>query len=157
MVTGGIAGKGGNIKVSSNCKVYAFNGNLYTNGTNYGDGINQAPIYLQAGCSPARAEVTEIDNNVSGDAKSYNYCNGWHLEIVSAEKKSGIAKSGYINSIYSENTNFKSKKIININTLLGITANTLLNSTDMSNQGIGSGAGYVELSNGTYTIDESLN
>ena len=31
--------------------------------------------------------------------------------------------------------------------------NYLLSNVDMSKQGIGSGAGYIEVSNGTYLID----
>ena len=35
--------------------------------------------------------------------------------------------------------------------------NYLLNNVDMSTQGIGSGAGYIEISNGTYIVDNSMN
>ena len=46
---GGIAGKGGIVKVSENAKVYAYNGNKYTDGTPYNNGINQTIIYGQNG------------------------------------------------------------------------------------------------------------
>ena len=35
--------------------------------------------------------------------------------------------------------------------------NSLLKDVDMSYQGIGSGAGYVEVSNGIFTIDNLMN
>ena len=34
---------------------------------------------------------------------------------------------------------------------------SFLTNVDMSKQGIGSGAGYIEVSNGTYTVDASMN
>lgn len=45
--SGGTAGKGGNVKVSDNSKIYAYNGNIYSDGTDYENGFNQCPIYLQ--------------------------------------------------------------------------------------------------------------
>ena len=42
---GGIAGQGGNIKVSEHAKIYAYNGNKYTDGTEYRNGENQLEIY----------------------------------------------------------------------------------------------------------------
>lgn len=52
----------------------------------------------------------------------------------------------YHNSIYDSNA---SKRFLN--------QNVILQNVDMSKQGIGSGAGYIELSNGTYTVDASMN
>ena len=46
---GGTAGSGGTVKVTSTNKIYAYNGNLYSDGS-----ANQsAPIYLQAGIKNA--------------------------------------------------------------------------------------------------------
>ena len=38
-----------------------------------------------------------------------------------------------------------------------ITMNELLKNVNMSNQGIGSGAGYIEVSNGTFIVDNNMN
>ncbi len=46
---GGIAGRGGNVCVSKNAKVFAFNGNMYTDGTDYQLGNNQLEIFAQKG------------------------------------------------------------------------------------------------------------
>ena len=141
---GGIAGKGANVKVSNNAMIYAFNGNRYTDGTEYKNGVNQCPIYIQAGCSPKRQEVKSID--IHNYDKQYN--NIWHMKTTS-EQKINLDKTGYINKKYIDNDEYKSNKMLNIN--------YLLNNVDMSTQGIGSGAGYIEISNGTYIVDNSMN
>ena len=140
---GGTAGKGGTIKVSEVAKVYAFNGNLYTDGTSYDSGINQALIYLQDGKNIAKYKITvpRSDGNFTA-------------EKVSA--LTTVEKSGYVNTLYNIDNKYILKKIENINIMLGLTGNPLSN-VDMSTQGIGSGAGYIEVSNGTYTIDSNLN
>ncbi len=141
---GGTAGQGANVKVSETANIYAFNGNRYTDGTSYMNGINQTPIYLQAGCMPKRQEVTSIDIHAYDNL--YNKI--WHMRTTS-EQKTGLPKTGYINSKYMTDSEFLSNKTL--------TMNYLLSNVDMSTQGIGSGAGYIEVSNGTYTIDSSLN
>ena len=141
---GGQAGAGGNIKVSLNSKIYAFNGNLFTDGTDYQNGINQCPIYSQTGVKIAKYKYT---NKSKHDL----------FTIELEETQQIINKSGYINKIYTEKENYITNKILNINTKLGITGNSILTNVDMSYQGVGSGAGYIETSNGTYTIDSSMN
>ena len=126
---GGQAGSGGEIKVSNNAKIYAFNGNRYSDGTDYNNGKNEAPIYAQMGIVPERYK--------------WIASNGIALELVSSQTT--IPKTNYINNI------MKSQNVtINSNV-------SFLTNVDMSKQGIGSGAGYIEVSNGTYTIDSSLN
>ena len=46
---GGIAGKGGIISVSQNVLINAFNGNKYTDGTDYENGKSQLEIFSQKG------------------------------------------------------------------------------------------------------------
>ena len=87
---------------------------------------------------------------------NFTYENNYKYTMVETSNQQSVDKTDYTNPIYNENDNFKSKKILDINNILGITDNPLVN-VDMSNQGIGSGAGYIEISNGTYTIDASLN
>lgn len=130
--TGGAGGSGGNIQVSKDAKVYASNGNLYTDGTN----VCQCPIYLQTGVKIAQYET--------GYANSTTNWNKWTLTRKS-EQKNDVNQSGYIND--------NNKGVfININDKIGITTNKVLKNVDMSKQGVGSGAGYIEVSNGTYTI-----
>lgn len=151
---GGAAGEGGNIRVSSNAKIYAFNGNIYTDSLEehaYDNGINQAPIYAQAGII-----VEKYDYDVSNiEGQMIDVSNFFKLKLIASQKK--VMPLTYSNEIYLKDSKYISNKIININTKLGITTNTLLTAVDMSKQGIGSGAGYIEISNGSYTIDASLN
>ena len=135
---GGNAGAGGNIKVSSNSKIYAYNGNLYTDGTDYENGLNQCPIYLQAGIVTAKYNY----NSEYGGPESYKL-----FELILISNQSITEKSGYKNNKYDSIET--SKKYV--------TKNSVLTNIDMSYQGVGSGAGYTEVSNGTYTSDSSMN
>ena len=135
---GGNAGAGGNIKVSSNSKIYAYNGNLYTDGTDYENGLNQCPIYLQAGIVTAKYNY----NSEYGGPESYKL-----FELILISNQSITEKSGYKNNKYDSIET--SKKYV--------TKNSVLTNIDMSYQGVGSGAGYTEISNGTYIIDSSMN
>lgn len=130
--SGGTAGKGGIIRVSSLAKVYAYNGNKYTDGTSYNNGQNQCPIYLQNGKNIARYTYRKENKAL------YNYFN-----MDTANDASNANRSGY-----------KNVKVVDKVTVAG---NSYLSNVDMSYQGVGSGAGFIELHNGTYTIDSSLN
>lgn len=146
---GGTAGSGGTISVSKDAKVYAYNGNLFTDGTSYENGVNQCPIYAQNGKVPARYEYISLG---SGTATVYNF----RLNSTPTVVENNIALSGYTNNKYISTSTEKeetyvSSRILNINTILRISTNNLLNSVDMSKQGVGSGAGYIEVSNGSYT------
>lgn len=134
--SGGIAGNGGVIKTSLNAKIFAYNGNLYTDGTDYKNGLNQCPIYLQNGTKIAKY----IYNRYGGEM--YNY-----FELILQSNQESVAKTGYKNTKYESISNVERY----------ITKNSVLSNVDMINQGIGSGAGYIEISNGTYTVDSSLN
>ena len=133
--SGGDAGNGGTIKVSQLANVYAYNGNLYTDGTDYENGLNQCPIYAQNGIITPKYNATYTGGN---SGKEY------FLELIS--DVTSVEKSGYMNKKYVENNNKRY-----------ITKNKYLDNVDMAYQGVGSGAGYVETSNGTYTIDSSMN
>lgn len=126
---GGSGGKGGTVVVSKSAKVYAYNGNLYTDGK----GNIQCPIYLQAGIYPAKYDYIDQGNDVS--------CKKFLLELKENQETKPL--TGYTNPDTSLNT-------ININSILNIQGNPLTN-VNLRNQGIGSGAGYYEYSNGTYT------
>lgn len=133
---GGVAGKGGNVKVSENVDIYAYNGNECT--------------------------LDKTDENY------------YYLPL------SIYAQNGIISSVYFYNSpyNFDAQKT-KYESLLGVTINLNAYSASHSitnmcilgesrtesakpvateyGQGIGSGAGYIELSNGTYTVDASMN
>lgn len=128
---GGIAGSGGNITVKSTCKIYAYNGNLYSDGSS-----NQTcPIYLQAGIYPAK--YTYI---CQGHDISYTR---FLLSLQEIFTENSSVMSGYSNPKVSEK--------LNINSLLNV-KNNPMDDVDMSKQGVGSGAGYIEKSNGTYNV-----
>lgn len=143
---GGTAGKGGTVKISSTCKVYAYNGNRYTDGTSYRDGLNQCPIYLQSGISTAKYVVKTYSTHDSSPHRTYGLTNGITLDQVSSLNKNK-EKLSYKNPAYE--TAKTTDKII--------TMNEVLKNINMESQGIGSGAGYIELSNGSFSVDNSMN
>lgn len=129
---GGTAGSGGDVTVTESCNIYAYNGNLYSDGS----ASQAAPIYLQAGIKNAEYTYVSQGDNVS----RYKFLLKLVKEQTTAEKLS------YNNTSVNQ--------ILDINELLNISGNPL-NAVDMAKQGIGSGAGYKEISNGTYTVVES--
>lgn len=143
---GGIAGKGGIIKVSSNSRIYAYNGNKYTDGTDYNEGENQLEIDCQNG---NLRNIYKYD--VFWNAKEYRYVE-FFKQLFGTDVNSAIdsftaspAKRSVNHSNYLVRTE---KNIIKL---------TYQNSKSNKNFGIGSGAGYIELSNGEYIIDSSMN
>ena len=138
---GGKAGSGGNITVSKSANVYAYNGNMYTDGTPYLNGTNQAVIYLQAGVSPTR--YLHIKNRSNKWPKNTTYDINVHSNYptfeVQSEGKTNVTLSGYVNKL-------------NVGVTKQFGSHKYLTAVDLSKQGVGSGAGYVEVSNGTYTI-----
>ena len=141
---GGIAGIGGVITYSSDAILYAYNGNKYTDETSYNEGKNQLEIFAQNG------ELREVYkyNSWWGKLDDYKYDyftklfgNSVNNAISSVSKATGIADI--------ENVLVRESKTCELSGYTNpITSNT---------QGIGSGAGYIELDNGTYIIDSNLN
>ena len=113
---GGIGGKGGIINVSPNAKVYAYNGNKYTDGTDYGQGVNQTIIYAH--------------NGIVNPRYNFVYARKNGISFTVGQNATTIAKSGYVNP--------------NVAVL------------ENQGQGVGSGAGYIEEHNGTYSIIENM-
>lgn len=132
--SGGIAGKGGNVKTSSEAKIYAYNGNECTlNKTDEGYYEKPLEIYIQKGILIG---VYKTNKNWSEEIE--NFYEKLFNTKYSATKASGTKCDDIVNVClrqYSSNTNL----------------------TTSYGQGIGSGAGYIELSNGTYTVDSSMN
>lgn len=174
---GGVAGKGGTIKVSKLAKVYAYNGNRYTDGKSEHEynsntaSLYQCPIFIQNGIL---REVYKI-NAWWGTKENYNYQYFNNIfgstiapnvdKITSAnnideirnvkireeitENVSLKIKNGY------QNTNLLNKPVNDRSVIIKVDNGT--KTIDMVSQGVGSGAGYIEISNGTYTVDESKN
>lgn len=140
---GGIAGKGGNIKVSSTSKIYAYNGNKYTDGTDYNNGTNQTEIYAQKGI------LREIKKyNAHWKEKKYNnyaylYSILGNTLAISEDITPMDSNIGFSNVVIRNQSTCNKTGYTNTANGLGI--------------GIGSGAGYIELSNGTYQILEAMN
>jgi hypothetical protein len=128
--SGGIAGRGGNIRVSSTAVVYAYNGNKYTDDSENYEATN---IYIQNGTPnniyvlnvSANANlISDLKNIVGYDTSSWSLCTS-------------------INDVTEYIIEPNQRNISYAATSYG--------------QGIGSGAGYIEVSNGTYTVDSSMN
>lgn len=173
---GGVAGKGGTVKVSASVKVYAYNGNRYTDkmvGHEYVNSTaatHQCPIFAQEG---VLREVYKL-NAWWGTKNNYNYQYFSNLlgnTIASGLNTIAIANNkSEINNIKirEEITESASLKIKNgyqnpalINKSLSersvsITVNDETKIIDMLTQGVGSGAGYIEISNGTYEVDNNM-
>jgi hypothetical protein len=137
---GGTAGSGGIVNASPNAMIYAYNGNRYTDGTSYNNGENQCPIYLQNGI-------------VTAKYRHGNNSNWIKTTLVLTTGYSTVSKTGYVNTALTTTT-------LTINDTLHYTATDgtnvyFLKNIDMRNQGIGSGAGYKEVSNGTYNGNDA--
>ena len=135
---GGIAGKGGTIEVSTNAKVYAYNGNRYTNGTSYNDGLNQCPIYLQNGVKITEYKYEPINKPMKN-----------HFTLIVKNESSNL-NIDRVNEFQYENEKLKYDRVT-------IANNSYLQNVEMKYQGVGSGAGFIEVSNGTYKKNAALN
>ncbi len=141
---GGIAGKGGNIKVSENCKIYSYNGNKYTDSTEYNDGENQLEIYAQGG----------ILRSVYKLNSWWNYKENYNYEFFSGLFGTTIAEN--VDKVIMAET-YNELELVCVRYEQSCEKSGYINPETGSEQGVGSGAGYIELSNGTYEVDPSLN
>ena len=128
---GGKAGSGGNIIISSEAstKLKAYNGSYITDNKQYSE-TTYTNIYAQSGCT---------------------------LPVIKNVGYWSDRKNEYYSNLFNSTVNYQT----NYTTYRQVTMREALTSDDMPTtiygQGIGSGAGYIEISNGTYTIDASLN
>lgn len=152
--SGGEAGKGGNIYYSDNCLIYAYNGNMITNGdyssTYYdyskdgiisgnllnivtkfnGDKFIPCKIFAQSGVIRATYTTNCAEYSLS--------------KVAEGLEKPEVANS-YDTVVCVKATE---EKIINV---------TNYSNGYMLNQGIGSGAGYLEKENGIFEKNSFLN
>lgn len=143
---GGVAGKGGIVKVSGNANIYAYNGNKYTDGTDYMNGNNQLEIYAQNG---VLREIRKYD--IWWNLKENRYVS-FFKEIMGTTVNSNIESfTACSASNYIEHENYLIREASNCS------KSGYKNKKNNLYQGVGSGAGYIELSNGIYTVDVSMN
>lgn len=144
---GGTGGKGGIVSASAGSKIYAFNGNRYTDGTSYNEGANEAVIYYQFGVNIRRGYTLGRAGN-SGDDYLSDFDYPAVVDFIETNAQSFVDSTNErtkVNPTGYENTYFSEHSISST-----VTINDLLTNADLKYQGIGSGAGYVEESNGTY-------
>ena len=129
---GGVAGKGGTIKVSSTATVEAYNGNKYTDESGM---VEYCPIYIQNGellkITTSLGYWSDQDNKYYSAlfGKDVNYTTTWGT----GNGNDHVAEL----RDHSTDENLKTKYI---------------NPKTKSCQGVGSGAGYIELDNGTFDL-----
>ena len=147
---GGIAGQGGIINVSKNSIVEAFNGNKFTDGTDYKDGENQLEIYAQNG------ELRDVYRySMHFENKKYIYKDKEYEYKELYKMIFGDTVSEDIDNFVEKNENPVDNYLVRPATTCDLSGYT--NPITSNTQGVGSGAGYIELDNGTYTIDSNLN
>ncbi len=139
---GGIAGKGGNIYISQTAHLYAYNGNECTLPKDNGNYYNKPlEIFAQNG---VLREVYKL-NTAWGIRENYSYeyfsrlfgsTLGGDVFSTVLSNKDGTAKNVLVRKRV-ENTSLRSGYI---------------NPSNNSVYGVGSGAGYIELSNGIYRV-----
>lgn len=143
---GGKAGNGGEIIVSNLSKIFAFNGNKYTDGTDYNYGLNQTPIFAQNGILRAVYKLN------SWWEEKENYNAKYFKRILGNDMEMSVNNITEATSS-SEVTNYLIRKEITESGSRTIKSG-YINPTTNDCYGIGSGAGYIEVSNGTFNVVE---
>lgn len=168
--SGGIAGKGGDITVSEHCKVYAYNGDFITDG-NYD---NQEVLSKVQEITDSSVEV--IDRNIEGTVEKFAPCPifaqngvlrevrysniGWtSLEdrgVKFFEERLGEQLSEEAKTM-TDGTGPENVQNFILREAMETEKIGYINDIDDSFYGVGSGAGYIEISNGKYEVDPKLN
>ena len=139
--SGGIAGNGGNIKASSNSTIYAYNGDRITNG-------DYSSTYYQYDKS---GNLTKEQANVIIKKNNMKFIPTF-IFIQSGIRRAVYADKDYISDELASRFEIDRNNVDKRFELISENSNI-----QSYGQGIGSGAGYVELSNGTYVIDDTMN
>ena len=150
---GGNAGKGGNIRISPNAKINAYNGDRVTN-------EDYSSVYY---------EYDKNGNKLSEKLNVIQKKNGTNFIPTTIFAQSGTIRASYttnssleeLSKVKTGEKNNVAKSMSEVKLVLATnetsTATTGYKNGYKENQGIGSGAGYLEQSNGTYKVDSSLN
>ena len=129
--SGGTAGKGGTVNVSSKAKIYAYNGDMITDG-------NHESIYAYDKdgnkTNQLLAKVTKQNNQVIIPCQIFAQA-GIKRAVYKVNYQTAANYSELKNEIISSESSIEPSKY---------------------GYGIGSGAGYIEESNGTFRIDKSM-
>ena len=141
---GGIAGSGGTIKYSKNAEIYAYNGDRITTG-------DHDSIYYEynkdGNLSDVQAKpVTFINGKKTIIPAKIFAQDGIRREVYNIAEympEEDKIKYGVTDDSYYKNTSGGEWDVRNVRILEEITI-------DSYGQGIGSGAGYIEISNGTF-------
>lgn len=167
--SGGVGGRGGKITVSNTSTVYAFNGDRITNkdytdiNANYdASGVlsNAKGEFIQAKCYAQSGILREVYCITAkwGEKPNHNYA---YFKSLFGDD---CAISGDFSNPTAHDENYKNvcvrneikDKTIDISSEREIKT-TYINSITNNCQGVGSGFGYIELSNGSYEVDANLN
>ena len=167
--SGGKAGNGGNVVVSKDSKVYAYNGDRITNGD------YSSPIYdydkdgnrLSSTCYVLKKHGTNEQTSPikifaqNGILREVRYTNfdwgnkpttGWnYFYSIFGDQLEQSVKS------ITKPTSYETAENCLIRTEKNVGTTGYTNPETKDCYGIGSGAGYMEVSNGTYKIDKNLN
>lgn len=159
--SGGTGGTGGTVSYSENAVIYAYNGDMITE-ENFDYDSNTVHEYNKDG--------TETSNVLKFLIKK----NGDKMIPAKIFAQTGICRATYTTNQGTYNLS-KVKRVLAPGETLPALATSYatvqaIRATDeksvtttgynngyMQNQGIGSGAGYLEVSNGSYIVDSNLN
>lgn len=139
----GTAGNGGDIKVSENVQVYAFNGKFKKNALDLNIITNcnsECVIYAQIGYS--LIELNKDKTIYHSNCSPFQKYNNGDLTITRISDTLEFANNTQGMISYLQN-NYRT-----------ITYQPYI---EYGKIGIGSGAGFKEYDNGTYTVDSSMN
>lgn len=161
--SGGVAGKGGKIRVSSNSIIYAFNGDRITNKDYTATNVNyDASGKLSNGKTDGNGNFIEAKIYAQEGLLRDVYC------ITAKWGEKPKHNYTYFRSIFGDTCSItgdfinptahdENYKNVNVRQAINITPLSYNNPITDNCQGIGSGAGYIEISNGTYIVDPSMN
>ncbi len=168
---GGIAGKGGVVRVSKESLIYAYNGDMVTNNDyeniyEYDAKGNKTDTKLEAiACQINKNSLNKIIPakifSQDGILRAVYKTNAFWENSENKPYKEGYSYNDFkrifgekINESETRNINVPKDeseyKLICIRSQQECVKTTYINPQTNSCQGIGSGAGYIELDNGTY-------
>ena len=165
------AGNGGTVTVSSSATIIAYNGNMitdgdYSNAYEYDKDGNQVKK-LSAITSNGRTFIPAIIYAQNGVLRNVYKNNNWwgvweersyeyFKSIIGDEQLDSGVKDIVANTSYADTVNYciRPEIIENLEENPNLVIKSgYINPEDGSTQGVGSGAGYIEVSNGTYTVN----
>ena len=155
--SGGTAGKGGIVKYSQEGKINSYNGNRITE-----DNFDYETICYEY---DKDGNLLDGTNGISEEASVVSYENDINRKIIPTKIfiQDGIRRAVYDNlcympekrkTKYGVNGDISLERIKNTSSSGNVKCVRIIEEVNVpySKQGIGSGAGYIELSNGTFEV-----